>query len=123
MTQPRLRRSDQSSRHARALDAGKLADDARARRVPGQGGRAGRQIVLARQVEERRQQRALAELARGNQLGNGEGADVRPSVVRSLLQVDAGEGAVGRPQVDADEVTPGGSAGQWLDARHKWDLR
>ena len=55
--QPRLRRRDQPRRVLGAARARELADDEARRRVPGQRQAARREVELARQVEERRQQR------------------------------------------------------------------
>ncbi len=53
VTEPRLRRGHQPTRHAGALGAGELADGVGAVRIPGQGERPGGDVVLAADVQER----------------------------------------------------------------------
>ena len=83
-----------------------LANSPTIREAEGSQGRAaapGRQLGAGRQVEERRQHRAVADLAGRHQLRDRERPDVgrRPAPAG---RVDVRDGAVGRAQVDADEV-------------------
>ncbi len=105
VTQPGLGRADEPAGHLAAVVAGELADRVVSLRIPRQRRRPGRQVVLARQVEKRRQQRAVLDFRGGDQLREGERFDVRPVAAPGVLQIEIGQGAVGGAQVDADQVT------------------
>src|SRR5688572_11049518 len=93
--------------------AGELAHGVGRGRVPGQGGRPGRQVVRPRQVKKGRQKVARGGLAGRDELRDAEGAD--PFRVAG---VDEGEGAIRSAEVDADQVARSGHDAVivWLDA-------
>jgi hypothetical protein len=104
VAQPRLGRGDHPLRVARPLGARQLADDGPVgggRRPPRQRHLAGAEVVLAGQVDERRQLPPRAALARGDELRDLEHAHA--GIGRG--RVDVGHRGVGRPEIDADQVT------------------
>ncbi len=103
VAEPALGAADQPAGHACPLDPGELADDPIGALVPGQVGRAGGQLVLAGQIEERGQHRPGRRLGRRDELGDGEVADVGRRTL-APLRVDVRDRAVGRAQVDPDEI-------------------
>ncbi len=82
VAEPALGAADQPAGHLRPLDPGELADDPVGALVPGQPRRAGGQLVLAGQVEERRQHRPRRRLGRGDELGDRESRGCRPTAAR-----------------------------------------
>ena len=106
VTQPRLRRGDEPARHLTAVVAAELADDVLPRGVPRQDRRAGRQVVFAGEIEERGQQGPVAHVAGRDELGHGERAQFDAAVgARRAGQVEVGQRAVRRAEVDPDQVT------------------
>src|SRR5207302_7990208 len=90
--------------HARPVVAGEHANGLGRVLLPRQVDRPGGEVVRPRQVEERRQERLLADLPGGDDLRDVERVQLRPAGRRLARQVDVGEGRVGRPEVDSDEV-------------------
>ena len=66
-------------------------------------GFARRKLVLARQVQERRQHRSRGRLARRDELRHREVADVRRGPL-AAVRIDIGDRAVRRAQIDSDKV-------------------
>ena len=81
--------------------AGEMADDDLGRAIPWKRQRVFRQVVLARQIAERWQQRLRGRFADGDGLDDGK---VMEGAFR-LRHVDIADGAVGGAEVDADEKT------------------
>ncbi len=104
VAEPALGAGDEVARHPRALDPGELADDPVGPLVPGQPRRAGRKVVGARQVEERRQHRPGGRLAGGDQLRDLEEPDVGRGPLPTL-RVHIRHRAIGRPQVDSHDIS------------------
>src|SRR5207244_8836862 len=98
VTEPRLGRGDEPARHAPTLIAGEQPRAEVPASRPGEIEATGRQIMLAGQVDERRQRRAGTQLAGRDELRHLEDTD-RPA----RLRVDPGAGGVGRAEVDADD--------------------
>src|SRR5262249_35748417 len=86
-------------------------------RVPGQSGGTRGEVVRPGQVEERRQQGPLLGLAGRDELRYGKRADVHATAAaRGPIEVEVGERAVGRAEIDADEVAchdRGSGASSW----------
>ena len=103
MAEPAFRARDEPDRRARATAARQFADGEAALGGPRQVQVAGRELVRMRQVEERRQQVALLDGA-----GRGELRD-RQDALHGLVavargEVDVGERAVRRAEIDADRI-------------------
>ena len=101
MAQPTFRRGHQSPGHARPLPAGESARDQLGRFAPRQLGGAGRQFMVAGNIEARRQQRQRRNLAGPLQLRNGK---VNHRRVRALRRVHKSDGAIRRAKINADDV-------------------
>src|SRR5262245_47512806 len=114
MTKPRLGRRHQPPGHFSSVIPGELADRVSRTRVPGEYNRSGRQVVLAGNVEERRQQRPLPHRAGGHELGSCKRLEAQVPDLRTVLKVDVSQGAIGGAEVDADEEA--GHAGSGIRA-------
>ncbi len=106
MTEPRLGRTDQPSRHHRAMIAGKKADDvrrlrARPGRGPGQTQGRRRQFARAGLIMEGGNRLAGLHLSGRYQLRHGKNADMP----RFFRRIDVGHGRVRGPQVETDDIT------------------
>ena len=104
VAEPGLGRGDQPAGHRAAVVAGELADGVVARRRPRAGRWPRRQVVRAGQVEERRQQRRGRRSRRRRRAAARGRAGSSAGRRAAAVQVDVGQGAVGRAQVDADEI-------------------
>ena len=93
---------DEAHRVLRTALARQLADDAlRRRRSHGSAEAAGREIHFARQVQERRQQRARRDLVRVDQLRDLAHLDRR--LLLGWIGAHGGERTVGRAEIDPDD--------------------
>ena len=120
VAEPALGAGDEVPGDACPLNPGELADDPVRILAPGEPRRAGRQLVGTGEVEERGEHCPGRGLAGGDELRDLERPDVggRPL---AALRVHVGHGAVGRPEVDPDDVSRAchevPDSGTWFEAR------
>ena len=104
MAEPALGRGHEMAGNPRPLDPGELADDPVGLPSPGEVRGPLGQLVPPREVEKRGEHASRGRLAGRDQLRHLERADVGRRTF-ATLRVDIGHGAVGGPEVDADDVS------------------
>ena len=116
VTEPRFRARDQPRGHLASELPGEFADAVIARFGPRQLERARRLFAGTGKIEKARQERPVGDFAGRHDLRDAEEDDRR---IVTGGRIDVRQGAVRRPQVDADDVArlgqvPGSSA------PHRW---
>jgi hypothetical protein len=103
MTQPRLGRRDKAIRELGAPPAGEFTHGQICLEIPGQPQPARRDVVRPWQKKERRKKRLGLDFSWIDNLGDGEDLNGGLFILR-CLRMRVGENAVGRTQIDPDDV-------------------